>query len=116
MFTQLSLSLKSSNYTLKIKLDDKALDFFKNEKDLINKQIKTIEKEVVKDEYEGEVFGLAFKDVTEDFMIKELNNWKKFFESNGLTVYEPKVVSLKNRLSDLKSISTKNREVLVEMN
>lgn len=114
MFTQFTLSLNSSNFTFKIELDDKALTFFKEEKALIEKKINLIEKDFIKDEYEGEILGIAFRETTNDFMIKELHSWKKFFESHGLKVFEPKVVSLKNRLEDLNKIQGKNRELIVE--
>lgn len=115
MFTQFSLSLNSSNYTFKIKLDESAIEFFNGNKDLINVQIESMNQVVVTDQYVGEIVGLSLNEATEDFMIKELNRWKKFFESHGLSVYEPRVVALKTRLADLKQLSEKNKELLVDL-
>lgn len=115
MFTQFSLSLDSSNYTFKIKLDEVAIKFFKENKEQIKQELEKIEADTIQDEYVGEVMGLAYRDVTDAFMLKELNRWKKFFETNGLNVYEPKVVALKNRLKDLEEISDREKELLLEL-
>ncbi len=115
MFTQCSLSLDSSNYTFKIKLDDKAIDFLTNNKSKLKAYKKTVSADTMQDRYEGEVMGLAYSGVSADTMLKELGRWKKFFEANNIHVYDAKVLSLKDRLKELEKISKENRELILKI-
>lgn len=115
MFVQCSLSLDSSNYTFKIKLDENAINFLKNHKSKINAYKKTVSSDITIDQYEGEIIGLAYSDVSPDIMLKELGRWKKFFEANKLEVYDAKVLSLKDRLKELEKLTQKNRDLITEL-
>ncbi len=114
MFTQFALSLDSSNYIFKIKLDEKAIVFFKENNKKIIEHSKQTESLMTRDEYEGEVIGFAYTEVQKDFMLKEMNKWMKFFENNGLEVYEAKITTLKDRLKELEKIDLKNKEKIKE--
>jgi hypothetical protein len=115
MFTQVALSLESSNYIFKVKLNEEAVSFFEKSKSKIEKHIEDTEVQVSKDEYEGELVGLHYKDVQKDFMMKEMNRWMKFFEDNGLEVYEAKITKLSDRLKELNKIPEKDKEKIKEL-
>lgn len=115
MFTQIALSLESSNYIFKVKLNEEAVSFFEKSKSKIEKHIEDTEVQVSKDEYEGELVGLHYKDVQKDFMMKEMNRWMKFFEDNGLEVYEAKITKLSDRLKELNKIPEKDKEKIKEL-
>lgn len=115
MFAQCSLSLDSSNYTFKIKLDDTAINFLSRNSSKLNAFKKTVSTETMMDRYEGEIIGLAYSEVSSENMIKELSRWKKFFESNNIKVYDAKVLSLGDRLKELEKMKAENRELLVNI-
>lgn len=115
MYTQFSLSLLSSNYIFKIRLDNIAINFFNKEKLKIEKHVQALDVNVIRDEYEGEVLGYAFNNVEKDFMLKEMNRWMKFFESQGLEVYEAKITTLKDRLKELEKLTERNKIKLKEI-
>lgn len=113
MFTQISLSLDSNNYLLKIKLNDKALNYLlDNKSELISlKENIGVENSSV-DEYTGELFGLAFSEVSHEEMLKKLSYLKNFFESKDLDVFDVKLVTLATRLKQLESIDFVNQQLI----
>ena len=115
MFTQCSLSLGSSNYTFKIKLNNKAIDFLTNNKSKLNAYKKTVGSDTMQDQYEGELIGMAYTNVSSDTMLKELGRWKKFFEANNIEVYDAKVLSLKDRLKELEKLNQENRNLILKI-
>lgn len=115
MFAQCTLSLESSNYTFKIKLDDHAIKFFKNNKAKINNHKKLASPDATIDIYEGELIGFAYSNVSSDIMLKELGKWKAFFESNNIKVFDAKILSLKDRLNELNKLSVENRQLIKEI-
>lgn len=113
MFTQISLSLDSNNYILKIKLNDEAINFFLDKKEDISKMIESISEESpTTDVYSGEYLGLAYSEVSHDEMLKKLSRLKNYFESQGLTVFDIKLVTLATRLKQLETIDNINHQLL----
>ncbi len=114
MFTQISLSSGQSNYVFKIKLNDEALNTLSEKKDLLKKFKEERKVEMSEmDEYNGELLGLNFgDDIDKEYMLKELNKWKVFFEKCGLDVYDAKILTLKSRLKSLEGMSAENKDIV----
>lgn len=116
MFIQISLSLESNNYLLKLKLNDNGINYLFDKNDEVERfKEKISEDKAEKDEYRGELFGLAFSQddgITHEYMLKKVSKVQKFFESKGLDVYDLKVVTLATRLKQLEQIDDVNHRLI----
>lgn len=116
MFIQISLSLESNNYLLKLKLNDDGINYLFDKNDEVERFKEKIgEDKAEQDEYRGELFGLAFSQddgITHEDMLKKVSKVQKFFESKGLDVYDLKVVTLATRLKQLEQIDDVNHRLI----
>ena len=123
MFTIIALSNKADHYTFKIKVNKQDKDILIELLDNIKKINKLMMEKsddlyIDQNIFRGELIGLDYtssKDISKEYMIKELNKWKSFFMINSFDVYDVKIVNLKTRLSTLEKQNCEIKELINEL-